>query len=153
MPRSVVVLTVVAMLATLTPSALAAVITNESSPFNETVTNPCNGDPIILSGTQRFMVAVTENPAGGILVINQGNLQDVSGVDEITGASYHFAAGSAMPTLDAPSGTRVVIIPENQELIGQGSAPDFRFHSLDHETLNPNGTVTMSFITFTTECQ
>jgi hypothetical protein len=50
-------------------------------------------------------------------------------------------------------GTDTITEPLSFEVISQGSAPNFLFHLLLHETINPDGTVTSFIDTFTTECK
>ncbi len=162
MRRLITLLTVAVMLAATTDSAFAAMVYNVSVPVGpenvgNPVTNACNGDPIALSGFVHDLGVFTEDSNGGLHITERRNLEDVAGVDEVTGASYRLATANTM-TLNAASyatggypqeASDLVTI----ELIGKGSAPNFLLHALFHETFTPEGTVTADISFLSTECK
>src|SRR5438105_2701271 len=72
----------------LTLPALAATVFNSTFPINFTVTNPCNGENVALSGNEHSLLHITFDGNGGFHADEQANLQDVMGVGD-QGNTYH----------------------------------------------------------------
>jgi hypothetical protein len=123
-------------------TAAGAQIQNESV-VGDVVVNPCNGESItITSGTFQIVDHVTATPNGGFHVIAEGNAHGVQGRGT-SGATYQ-APGGFWVELNATPGAQVDTEVGVFNLIGQGSAPDFRQGGVLHITVDANGTVTAS---------
>src|SRR4051794_1543183 len=70
--------------------ARAANVFNADVPVSFTVTNPCNGEDVLFSGTAHVLVDITINGNTAHLGVNT-NFQDLSGVGLTTGAKYQLA--------------------------------------------------------------
>ena len=130
--------------------ALAATVFNVNSPFNETVTNPCNGENVTISGTEHEMLHVTLDGNGGFHGDMQANLHDVTGVGD-QGNTYHVP-GAFHDNLNGKVGQEETET-ETFNFISDGSAPNFLLHIDFHFTINADGTLTSSHDTFRTECK
>jgi hypothetical protein len=78
------------------PGAQAAVTENVSIPFNLSLTIPCNGDTVALTGTVHMLTSVTISSDGDHFTGDSlFNHQGVSGTDLTTGAKYQATGGVA----------------------------------------------------------
>jgi len=143
----------------MTGSALASTVFNVVTPLSAgqglgtEVTNPCNGHLIALSGFEHDQITVTTDKAGGVHVDTKSNLQGVTGIDEVTGATYRVILTSTTHEADSTGVPLVLSVPTDIEFIGQGTAPNFLAHFVNHVTVNPNGTVTSETFKSSTECK
>jgi hypothetical protein len=133
--------------------ARAAQTVNVDIPVSFTVVNPCNGEPVVFSGTVHEEAHETINGSTAHLEIHF-NFQDVSGVGTVTGATYVIPeTANLFENVDIPN-----VFPLNQTInaselvIGQGSVPNFDVHELLHTTINADGTVTSSIDNITATC-
>jgi hypothetical protein len=120
---------------------------NTNVPVTNTVFVPCanngQGDTIQLSGTLHELIFVTLDNNGGFLLHITANGQDVTGVSTTTGVSYHVGVGDST-TLIGRVGS-VQTFTNSFVLVDQGTAANLIIHFDGHLTVNPNGTVTVSF--------
>src|SRR5229473_1798740 len=68
--------------------ALAATVYNITYPVTFSVTNPCNGENIVISGNEHDTLNITSDSNGGLHIVFRGNFQDVTGVGD-QGNAYH----------------------------------------------------------------
>jgi hypothetical protein len=157
--RVFVLVAVVAMLTAMTGSALASTVYNVIIPLTTgrglgtEITNPCNGHLIALTGFEHDQFTVTTNQNGGVHVDIRSNLMGVTGVDEVTGATYRVVLTSTTQEADSTGVPFVLSVPTDIEFIGQGTAPNFLAHFLNHVTVNPDGTITAETFKSSTECK
>jgi hypothetical protein len=134
---------------TLTLPALAAKVYHLPFPVSGTVTNPCNGEVVTISGNSQIILNVTSDGSGGLHVVFRGNFQGVSGVGD-QGNTYRIPI-QATTSFNTRVGQEETFTQISQ-FIAEGSAPNFFFHEDAHITVNPDGTVTVFFDTITTSC-
>jgi len=139
------------------PSAHAAgpvVISNTNIPITNTVVVPCanngQGDTIQLSGTIHFLLLVTLDNNGGFLLHLTSNAQDLTGVSQTSGVTYHGGVGDSF-TINGKVGFEQTFT-NNFILVGQGTAANLMFNGVGHLTVNPDGTVTVSFNISSVRC-
>src|SRR2546425_838282 len=133
-------LTVATMI--VSPPAYAAT-TSSVMPFPEpTITNPCNGEDVNVSGNVHVTIGATIDGNGGIHLRIHINNQDVSGIGVTTGSKYQIPT-----TLDSSAyfGTATTMtLTVNTRVVAQGSTPNFNMRELVHVTMDANGVTTAS---------
>ena len=134
----------------LTLPALAATVYNITYPVSFTITNPCNGENVAVSGNEHDTFHLTFDGHGGVHVVFTANLEGVTGVGD-QGNTYRIPAALS-DTFNARVGYEETFT-ETFQLVAQGSAPNFLLHEDAHITVNPNGTVTEFHDHFSTTCQ
>jgi hypothetical protein len=129
--------------------AAPATVTNQDIPINTTLSNPCNGESVALSGVAHETSNVISNGSGGLLVMAHlnGNLTG-------TGSFGNKYVGNLEETFtrNVPSSGSEFTHTFTTILTSQGSAPNFTTAVLEHFTVNPDGTTTVSFTNFTSRC-
>lgn len=130
--------------------AQAATVYNVTYPTNFTVTNPCNGENVVVSGYEHDTLNITYDSNGGFHGDMHANLQGVTGVGD-QGNTY-TVPGAYHDNLNGQVGQEETTT-ETFSFISNGSAPNFVLHEDIHFTVNPDGTVTSSHDNFTTECR
>jgi hypothetical protein len=109
----------------------------------DVLVNPCNGETVtITSGTFQIVDQATATPSGGFHVIAEGTAQGVKGIGT-SGTSYQ-APGGFWIELNVTPGAQVSTEVGVLNLIGQGTAPDFRQRGVLHITVDAGGYVTAS---------
>lgn len=118
------------------------VTTNETIPFTDTRSNPCNLDLVTFSGELHVTNSVTTDAGGGTHVRSHVNYQDVSGTGSPSGLSYRVVTttNESLNDNDGPQSELTVI--QVVRLISQGSAPNFQLQVVLHITINANGQTT-----------
>src|SRR5215470_15254667 len=130
-------------------NAAAAKIVNVNIPISGTVFNPCNGETITFSGNDHFIVHVTLDGAGGFHAKSHDNIH-VTAAGSL-GNSYEGNQEENNP-FNGRVGLEQTFGLTFSE-ISRGSAPNFEEHVLQHITVNANGTVTVFFSNFTSNCR
>jgi len=130
-------------------NAAASVITNVHIPLSGTAFNPCNGETVTFSGIDHFTVHVTLDGAGGFHADVHENIH-VTGTGSL-GNSYEGNQEDNNP-INGRVGLEQTFGLTFSE-ISEGSAPNFEMHVLEHITVNANGTVTVFFSNFTSNCR
>jgi hypothetical protein len=113
-------------------------------PIDETVVNPCNGEPIDLTGTFQIVSHVHEDAGGGFHAIAEGNAQGIRGVGA-SGAQYR-ATGGFWVEFNSNRRSEVFNAVEVFNIIGQGSAPNFLLKTTFKYTINANGELTAEVV-------
>jgi hypothetical protein len=154
MRRLMILLAVMGAMCALSAGAALAQAESETivdrQPFEATVSNPCNGEFIPLTGHFTTVYHVTTNDNGEDLTVISQQTFIGSGVGEITGARYQVNNTShASITLHQGS---TFTSPYRLIVIGEGQAPDFRMYGLAHYTVTSNGLV-VGFSDFSYECK
>jgi hypothetical protein len=131
-------------------TAGGAQVQNESV-VGDVLVNPCNGETVtITSGTFQIVDHTTATPSGGFHVIAEGNAHGVKGIGT-SGASYQ-APGGFWIQLNVTPGAQVSTEVSLFNLIGQGSAPDFRQRGVLLITVDSGGNVTASIDSASQTC-
>lgn len=97
------------------------------------VTKTCNGEIVKFTGAEHLIATVTIDRTGGFHLPAHENIH-ITGTGSL-GSSYE--------------GNQENTLVLNLTAISKGSAPNFELHLLQHETVNPNGTVA-SFVDHST---
>ena len=127
----------------------AATVVNTDVPVSITLSNPCNGEIIPLSGMEHFVFRLTYDNNGGVHVGGHENIQ-LTGIDN-DGNTY-------VGNLENLSDENAEVGHEDTstlsfEVVSKESAPNFLVHAVFHVTVNPDGTVTARVADFTAECR
>ena len=96
------------------------------------------------------MFHTTVDSTGGFHVEQQFNQQGVGGTGQTTGVKYRVTGGNVLE-LNMKAASEQTLV-NNFRVIGAGP-DDFVFHQTSHVTVNANGTVTVSHLTFQFECK
>jgi len=124
---------------------------NEFVDLSGTVTSPCNGDDVFLSGSEHVVQTFTTDGVTSTMKLHI-NVDDLKGVST-SGVEYHLNA-AAHQTFEqqvaGPSYSIETVL--NEELISQGSAPNWIAHIT--ETNSYDGTTFSTTITrMSIECR
>ena len=150
----------IAALSIFTLPADAAQTVNRSTPITVSVPVVCNvGEVVDLSGTLHTVIKFRRNSRQGVAHVNV-NAQGVAGTGEITGRT--FQANGANGEWDVvlnrsllngagTVGTKVWFLVTGAPG-PDGSVPSFGLQAYVWVTFHANGTVTLKFNNFTTDC-
>src|SRR2546427_382880 len=138
--------------ATMIVSPLAyAATTSTVMPFpTPTITNPCNGEDVNVSGNVHVTIGVTIDGNGGSHLRIHINNQDVSGIGVDTGSRYQIPTTSASSAYFGSATTMTLTV--NPRVVAQGSTPNFNMRELIHVTVNANGVTTASIDNPSMDC-
>ncbi len=128
--------------------------TQVTYPINDTVTNPCNGDVVQLTGQGHVVMHFTFDNSGGIHIIDitntMGPLQGVA----ILGGTIYKANQTVSSTINdngqTPQFEFTFVMSE--VLISQGPTPNFVTHTTVHATVSSNALVTAQVLNTKAEC-
>lgn len=132
-------------------SALAqatSTTTNTEMPFTATLTD-CNGQPVVVSGTMHMVTQYTVSSNGGTHIHINTNWQDVSGTSGTTTYQAHSNNHSHFNSNGSQSEATTI---DDVRLISAGPTDNLRIRVTMHTTINANGEVTASFISFEVVC-
>jgi len=130
-------------------NAMARVVTNADFPVSGTVFNPCNGETVTFTGIVHVIQAETLDGAGGFHLVENDNIH-VTATGSL-GNSYEGNEEDQFQ-LNGRVGIEQTVGSTFSE-ISKGSATNFEQHFLQHITVNANGTVTVFFTNFTSNCR
>jgi hypothetical protein len=147
--RIVVVSWLMTALLLIPVNAFPAVVVNVDIPVNGTVFNPCNGETITFSGIDHFTLHVTFDSAGGFHADAHDNIHVTATGDQ--GNSYEGNQEDNNPFNGKVGFEQTFGLTFSE--ISKGSAPNFEVHILQHITVNANGTVTVFFSNFASNCR
>ena len=157
MKNTTLMMCFIAALAIFTLPVDAARIANQSTPITLRVPVACNvGEVVDLSGRLDTVIKFKRNSRHGSAHVHV-NTQGVTGTGEITGRGYQ-ANGEINISLRRSllNGMRTVTTRVWFEVTGtpgpDGSIPSFGLQEDVHVTFHANGTVTVKFDNFTTDC-
>ncbi len=126
-------------------SASAEVTFHQTIATGYPVYNSCAGELVDLTGNIDNLETTTFDSNGGIHVAVQTNFAGVSGVGETSGIKYQ-ATGHGGSVMELRQPFPVTFTNSSyQQMISQGSAPNFVFVFKSHETVNADGAVTATF--------
>lgn len=130
--------------------AHAAQVGNFTEPTSLVFVNPCNGDVVLLNGTEHVVANVTTDSSGGqhSSVVIQYHLSGIG----TSGSRYMLNQTYSQVLNSTGGGTTAVTVPLNLEVVSEGVSPNYDQSVFDHITINPDGTVTSSIDTVSTSC-
>src|SRR6476469_1879309 len=137
----------IALVATLTIPATAAVVTNDRTDVQLSVFVPCAagglGENVDLSGPLHTLVSFTMN-GNNVSGYFHFQPQGISGTGETTGAKY-TATGVTQQSFKSSlqNGQANLTFVNNFRIIGQGPGNNFLVHETLHITINADGTLTV----------
>jgi len=107
-----------------------------------------------LTGTEDTLIKMTTSGSGRVDV-SEHVVIDASGVGAASGTQYdlHQVSNFHENNLTFVNGALTTTETETLHINGHGSAPNFVLHTLFHQTITPDGTVTSSTSDATTECK
>jgi hypothetical protein len=122
---------------------------NVRMPDATSLTNPCNGETVELSGFAYSTSHVTTNPDD--LVVSELSMVHLhfTGTGSETGARYT----ANIRFNGAVGGDHAVWYRDSVQIIGEGKVPDFKISLLFHLTLNDAGELTAEFSKFNSTCE
>jgi len=147
--RIVVVSWLMTALLLIPVNALPAPVLNVDIPVSGAVFNPCNGETVTFSGIDHFTIHVTFDGAGGFHADAHDNIH-VTATGSL-GNSYEGNQEDNNPFNGKVGFEQTFGLTFSE--ISKGSAPNFEQHVLQHITVNANGTVTVFFSNFTSNCR
>jgi hypothetical protein len=138
----------------LTSTAFAATVTNETFPLSGFLFNPCTGELLQFTGQGHDTFRVTFDSAGGEHIGGHFNVQGIKAVGLSTGINYvGTEADNNQFNFGFTKGAAEETQVSNFTAISQGSAPNFVVHFLFHITVNANGDITSFVDNFSAECR
>src|SRR5438270_4150088 len=90
-----------------------------------TITNPCNGEAVILNGTEHIVTRTLADSSGGLHLSIHNNAQGITGTGQTTGAIYHFQSISEFDFNAKPPFPSEFSFPATLKVTGQGTVPNF----------------------------
>ena len=122
---------------------------NIDIPVSGAVFNPCNGETVTFDGVDHFTIQLTLDGAGGFHAKTHDNIHVTA-----TGSLGNSYEGNQEDNneFNGKVGFEQTFGVTFSE-ISKGSAPNFEQHFLQHITVNANGTVTVFFTNFTSNCR
>jgi hypothetical protein len=129
----------------------AAVVSNETAPFDWTFPDICNGGPVHITGASHTVLTSTRDADGGFHFVGVFNLQNATGVNQVSGATYRVINTRNYEQRfsgDLQTVTAVTVL----KLIGAGPLDNTTLRLLNHLTLKPDGTVAVEFFTSDFTC-
>ncbi len=114
----------------LPPSATAA-STQVTTPFTDVVTNPCNGDEVVITGYSHLVMVLNDNT-----VEIQENWPDTSGVST-TGVAYQVNDANHLFVLTVPDGGFTIGVRDSFELVSQDASANFLVHETVELVFSP----------------
>ena len=140
------------MMSMLAVSASAATLTNIDFPVSATISDPCTGVDVTLSGTQHLAIRMTMNGNTAHASITL-NTMDVQGTGEDGTQYIYTSAGSETVNIDLTDGSGEGTVVTHENLVSRGSAANSDVFELVHLTVNADGTVTATIDTMSSSCQ
>jgi len=132
------------------PSTAAAQSQQTTTPFAQSLFNPCTGEIVDISGTTTTTMNQRVDSRGGIH-ISFASVTKGTGIGQSTGVNYPYNEND-MFSLQAGSATESTVRVKNR-LKGPGSIDNWDLTFLLHVTLNADGTLTSFTDTFATNCR
>jgi hypothetical protein len=117
-------------------------------PDGLSLTNPCNGERVELSGFGYSTAHGTTNPDG--IVVSELSMVHLhfTGTGSETGARYTVN----IRFNGATGGDQASWYRDSVQVIGEGKVPDFKISLLFHFTVNAAGELTVEFSKFNSTC-
>ena len=128
--------------------------TQTTYPITETVTNPCNGDTVTLTGEGHAVMRMEFDSTGGFHLVDVSNtMGPLQGVGFPSGAAYKSNQTVNTTANDNGQTPQVELTMVMSEvLISQGPQPNFVVHMTVHFTVNSNGVPTAAVNNVKIDC-
>jgi len=149
--RSIGILFAVVVCAFAFPNAASAQTTTTTAPFSTSVLNTCTNETVDVSGVQTITSNFKVDNSGGIH-INFGIVSKGTGMGQVTATNYPFSENDLF-NVQATSGASEFTIRIKLRLRGPGSIDNWDMIQMLHLTLTPDGAVTSSIDSTTTNCR
>lgn len=155
MKRNILLIAIFGVLVAFAASRVyAATITNDQDvPISGSVPNPCTGNIDTFSGTEHLHESETFSPSG---TVHADALLHISGL-KLQDATVGQCSGQASDFESINTTTSSLPLTETAHMTIQfecsGPANNFSVDEQAHITINPDGTVTVSFDNFDIVCQ
>jgi hypothetical protein len=153
--RLFVVAIVAAALLAFSGAVLAQATTEtfkQEIPVDFTPTNPCNGEPVHLTGSVNFVFHTTQDANGGFHLTGHAETQRISGTGLESGDKYRAVSAFNSTLNFVPEGAEEQTAPLTYSIISSGPSPNFVTHYTMHVTLNANGEPTAEVLYVRSEC-
>ena len=124
---------------------------NVKTPFSGVVVNPCNGETVVLTGYLHDMFSTDVDADGGTTVRVHANPQGISGVGSFGNSYNATGATNASLKIDPNTGMSEKFI-NVFNLIGSGTAPNFKVRENVHIIIDANGEPKLVRSTFDVSC-
>jgi hypothetical protein len=155
---AMLMITVILLGVTITPSVKGEVIENYSFPTEIVQFIPCAnggaGEDVLLSGQLHMILSSTTN--GNMIHYKiRSQPQGMSGVGSVTGDRYHAVGVSQSEySGQVPSGQQFQeTVVNNYRIIGHGPGNNFMVQEVFHVTYNESGEITVSFDKSSAQCK
>ena len=156
MKRIVLLLAVVGTtLALATGMALAQATTdtyNETVPVDVIFDNPCNGEPLHITGEIHILYIVTEDANGGIHIQMQIQPQEYTATGLVSGEQYRGVGVSRDEGYIAPGTVRELTHVNHFSMISEGPTANFLQGVTIHHTFNAKGEPTADILSLNFYC-
>jgi hypothetical protein len=133
------------------PKAASAQSTTTTAPFSASILNTCTNEAIDVSGVQTITSNFKFDNAGG-LHISFGIVSKGTGVGQVSATNYPFSENDLF-NVQAPSGAGEFTIRIKMRLRGPASIDNWDMIQMLRLTLTPDGVVTSSIDSTTTNCR
>lgn len=151
--RKTATVAVTALLGLIWTLAAAAQTTSQMIDITgQTITNPCNGDVITLSGSMHIDATQTSDASGGYHLRMANNAAGISGTGT-SGATYRFVSVSNFTVNAQPPYPYEFTLPTVLKVVGSGTTANFTSRLLFKATIDANGVTTYSFFGGEATCQ
>ena len=136
--------------------AQAAVNVNVSEDFTGfavfvSCANHGAGELVVFTGNLHILFTTTFDAKGGVHFSTHFQPQGLRGIGVVTGDSYQ-ATGVTQDHFNGKIGQTFTAV-NNFRIIGTGPGNNYLVHSVDHYTVNANGTVTAVHDSLSSECK
>lgn len=119
---------------------------------NQVTTNNCSaGEPVALSGTINYQLAVGIDPDSGANTFTISVSNNLSGVGQTTGGSY-AASDSSNYILSSTQSSTEATVELKTDLTSQGSAPSMTLDQTLHIVVDTTGNVSAQVTGNATQC-
>ena len=131
----------------------ASIQISRDEPINLSLYISCAGEYVDVSGTTHVTLDFTVSANGSTLVMHV-NPQGLVGVGQTTGDIYRATGVTQVATTVAAGGYPYeYTVVNNFRFIGPGSGNNYNLHSLQHATVNANGSMTVFIDSFSIDCK
>jgi hypothetical protein len=156
MKRIVVMLSVMAVALALSAGPAISQATTEhlayTFPVEATLTNPCNGEEVLFTGTVSHVQQNTTDNAGGNHLTSHNIVIKGKGTGLTSGEKYIVTTASNSSPQDPAGGTQTAGGTETVNFISTGGGDNFQARFTVRETMNANGEFTAQIYKFSTRC-
>jgi len=119
---------------------------------NQVTTNSCSaGEPVALSGSMSYQVAVTTDPTTGLNTFSITTSNNLNGVGQTTGTNY-AASDSSDYAVNSSQPSTETIVEFKSDLTSQGSTPSLTLVQTLDIVVDTSGNISAQVTANTTQC-